>query len=437
MDTSKIILFCILFFLSNAVFSSVYNFTEPGSGALRSTPLGNTAHSSSGNVSLESGRIRSTPQFTFGTAAGKQVGFTASRLSSISTARVGGALVNFARNTTPLGLGITAATLLCTETDICENALGEFERLGDSTQEGWPTSVPSSSGLWTGHNGATFPSAETSCSDCDRISAHAGACPSQFVFDSVVFISGTTYQCKTRRVSDGIVFNAGNTSSSAGCSTGYTQDGSNCAQDNQPRTPTSDDWDDAATNTGLNDDSVVPDLIAGNQPVPVGAPDPMTPQNFISDSQTTTLRDDQGNITGSQVTERRVDITDVSDASNPNSFDITEKKTVTNYDINNNVTNSETTVINNEQPPPEEPTDYEFDDMPDNEIDSHEFTQAIDNTTWGSGGTCPAPNQMVLSVGTYDISYQPVCDFAIAVKPIVISLASVIGLFIIASIRTS
>lgn len=359
MDTYKIIAFFVYCFFPSITFSSVYNFTEPGSGVLRSTPLGNTAHSSSGNVSLESGRIRSTPQFTFGTAAGKQVGFTASRLSTISTARVGGALVNFARSTTPLGLGITAATLLCTETDICDNA-GEFFSGDDFVDLG--NDPPTCENVGDGHA---------------RFTNGFGR-----VFDYQ--ITGNT-SCEPAPVGYGSIASC---PADGGCPFGRTlyQKDLGVGFESVPFGPTTEaQWDDAANNPALNDDSVVPDLIAGNQPVPVDAPDPMTPQNFISDSQTTTLRDDQGNITGSQVTERRVDITDVSDANNPNSFDITEKKTVTNYDVNNNIVNSETTVINNEQPAePKEDEPITFDTVEPETLLFKDIEIPFEVTPWGS-----------------------------------------------------
>ncbi len=412
MDTIKVIAFFVYCFFPSVAFSSVYNFTEPGSGALRSTPQGNTAHASSGKVSLESGRIRSTPQFTFNTAEGKKVGFTASRLATISTSRVGAALVTAARNTTPLGLGVTAAALLCTETEICESA-GDWLFGEDFTVS--PTPVGSCDDIgtgeiihWTNGFNRTFAYTKADHSSCG--SAPAG-------FNQFASCGGTTPSCQSGEAL-------------------YQKDLGIGFAGEPARTPTDADWDNAALNPALNNDSVVPDLVAGNHPVPVGAPDPMAPQNFISGSETTTLRDDQGNITGSQVTERRVDITDVSDSSNPNSFDITEKKTVTNYDVNNNVVNSETTVINIEQPT-EEANTYEivFDEVPDETLQTKEIDAPLTTTSWGSGA-CPGNIDMSTSLAPgLEFNVQPFCDYAVAIRPFILIVASVFGGLIILGAR--
>lgn len=63
---------------------------------------------------------------------------------------------------------------------------------------------------------------------------------------------------------------------------------------------------------------------------------------------------------------------------------------------------------------------------------------------WSSGlggGTCPAPFQISVSLGgqvaTPEFSYQPICDFATTMRPVVIALATILAAMIISGLRST
>lgn len=68
----------------------------------------------------------------------------------------------------------------------------------------------------------------------------------------------------------------------------------------------------------------------------------------------------------------------------------------------------------------------------------------VEQQDWNSGiggGTCPAPVTFSVSVSGVSVSprfeMQPMCDFATLVRPLVIAIAGVIGVYIVAGLRQS
>ncbi len=399
MDTYKIITIIVYCLFPSVASAAVYNL---GSGALLNSPGGLMGYIyKESQTKVESGRIRTTPKFTFATSQGKQVGFTASRLSDISTGRVGQSVVKLAKAAGPVGIGLLTAELICTETDICANAEDwlfgkEFDLVGTP-----PSCADISIGQtlrWVNGFDRTFEYERDTNEVCGGDQT-----------GRIAFCPQTTSDCIQGEIIRQTDLGLGNANEPA-------------------REPTEEDWDNAAPL--LNNDAFAQPLLDAGEGVPVEAPDLMAPQNFITNTETTTLKDDQGNITGSQVTERTVSITDVSDAANPSSFDIEEKKTVTSYDVNNNVTNSETTVINNEQPAQTDDQTIEFDTVEPATLENKDIELPFDVTSWG-GGSCPSDIEIVTSFGTFQYNVTPLCDYAVAIKPFVLLIASVTGAMIL------
>lgn len=422
MDTSKIISLVILAFLSVEVKAAAFSFSIPSGGALYNSPGGVMGSVYKGSqTAVENGRMRSSPPFTFNTAEGKKVGFTASRLSNIATSRVGSAVVAGARVAGPIGMGIFAADLICTNTSICQDALDQWNMEPEFDPDLYPSSL--GVGQYTiGGVSGSYPSAGSVCT------AYKDVFPADT--ESISWSTSLTSDTVCESLRNGEHW--GDTAigfAPTGCATDYSLIGGGCELQgsNEASAPTDADWDNAAPL--LNDDAFAQPLLDAGQPVPVDVPDVMTPQNFISDSQTTTLRDSGGNITGSQVTEREVSITDISDANDPNKFDITEKKTVTNYDVNNNVVNSETTIINNEQPTQPEEEEITFDTVEPEVLLFKDITIPLDVTPWGSG-TCPGDLDIATSFQAFTFNVTPLCDFAVAVKPFILLIASITGAMI-------
>jgi len=147
-------------------------------------------------------------------------------------------------------------------------------------------------------------------------------------------------------------------------------------------------------------------------------------------------KDGAGNTIGTQTETTTITLTDNSTVDSPNNFDIKEEKTVTNFDINNNITDQSTTI--NEAPPSEAPAedDVTFDEVSDTILEEKVITAPLDTTSWG-GGSCPAPISMNTSVGNFEFDTQPFCDFAEALKPFILIVASILGAFIILRARKS
>lgn len=124
------------------------------------------------------------------------------------------------------------------------------------------------------------------------------------------------------------------------------------------------------------------------------------------------------------------------------SYTTTNSNTVTN--ITNNTTNTTTTVNNktevteNKEPPidfckdhPESIACAKMDEVEPETINDETRNISITPTTgWGSDNMpCPAPRHLTLKTGglPVEITYQPICDFAAGIRPLVIAFAWVLA----------
>ncbi len=171
--------------------------------------------------------------------------------------------------------------------------------------------------------------------------------------------------------------------------------------------------------------------------IPITMPSPIPPITIGTGSETVTERDGGGNITGTVQRSSTLTLTDASTPSSPNDFDVVEVETETRFDINGVPTSSTETTV--EPPPQKEPEPEEpitFDNVADIDLGNFQFAADFAPVSWGSG-SCPADRVVGYTGGTLVFSYQPVCDFAISINPVIIALAAFSAMFMISGIRTS
>lgn len=441
MDTTSLKLFSFVLLLAPLnVAASVFDMGEH-SGFIRDSN-GNYSHvSSNGTVRSLSGNtqlvVKESPVFQ---SPKGQFAIGVTRYSPIDTSRVGKAVVKMAKLLGPVGLAIAAADLVCELSSICNNA-GSWQMQGTDPMPGQPNSYPGTDGSWTAWGSRTSSSPEIACRDSERIQVNVGD-PSLYEYSHMVQLSSDTYQCYAKsKTNAAAVFYASNTSRSTSCATGYTLVSGSCVKQGVSEThvPTQSDWD--AAESKLNDPRLVPELDSKGQDIPVGNPQIQTPIEKIIDKKTTTNKDQSGNTTGTTEETTKIKLEDASPAENPtndpNIIKITESTTVNNYDVNNNITSSSTTINSSETPYPKpEGFTIDFDSSTNTDLEKYSVPSTFTFTSWGSG-QCPADRSVSYHYGTLNLTFQPACDFAVAMQPAILAVAGFLAMFIIAGVRNN
>ena len=102
----------------------------------------------------------------------------------------------------------------------------------------------------------------------------------------------------------------------------------------------------------LNDPRFTPELIAKDQPVPIGIPSLPSVWKAPIDKTTTTLKDGSGNVTGTEESTTEAEISNPTSqenpTNNPNLVKVTETTVKNTYNINNQLTSSTTTTTGNQ-----------------------------------------------------------------------------------------
>ena len=392
---------------------------------------GNGTRSASGNT------LTSTSVATVNTSKGL-VPFEITKTGSFDIPRIGKAIGKVAIASGPVGLTISTVSLICELSNICNQA-GQWMAEGVDPYPNLPNSYPSSSGKWSGWttNGQMtyYPTPETACGDPERIKQNCGA--TGFVFDHIeATTQTTTYKCYCKRSSDNAVFYASNTNQLTGCSTQYTLSGTDCVKSGvtQPHVATANDWDSKATT--LNDLRFIPELLEKAADLPTGIPT-LTPdqkKRLGVDSEPT--KDAQGNITGRQETITEISAVDAGTSDKPGNVIIKETKTTIKYDTNNTQISTNTSTSYTNQPETVKPTGFEikFDEIGQATISNYNVPSTFNANSWGTG-TCPPDIEISLTNFTFSIPTSPICNFAEMIKPFVLMLASLLGVYIIAGVR--
>lgn len=197
--------------------------------------------------------------------------------------------------------------------------------------------------------------------------------------------------------------------------------------------PTEQDWQQAETDLNAHPQQTAEALYNSDAPVPVLASTQSAPVTHQIAQTSTQTKDAQGNITGTQVATTSVKVEDTSTTNNV-TYNVTEVTTITTYNENNEIIDTQTSTSDN-QPPKGTNTDeltISFDNVPPSQLEEEtpEFNLQTP-VSWGEG-TCPAD----VDLGIYDlkISYAPACDAADMLRPIFLLLASVTAMFIVAGV---
>jgi hypothetical protein len=380
-------------------FSAQSSIVKTSSGLFfRKTPTGTTALAGPGDI------FNIDNQFKVPTKNGL-VPVSVARSAPVDLPRIGSAVGKFAQKVGPVGMAIGTATLICDLSDICDNA-GE-----------WFFGTPSES--------------LTGFGSCETVSYGQ--------FYNYLHTNGTLYEyqritlCETIPAGWGLVSNCPATQESCFNGERLLQKVTPGVTPPEYRTATEQDFIDAEP--ALSDPQFIEPLFEAGENVPVNLPAGIPPVNTITGSSTKTLKDANGNVTGSEVTERSVTLTDVSTVDEPNKYEVTETEKVTTYDANN-VKTSETETTSEAEPTTENEEPVTFDNVSDVELEEKEVSAILDTSSWG-GGSCPAPIAMDTTFGSYQFDTQPFCDYPEALKPFILIVASIIaGLIILRSRQT-
>ncbi|MDV6342939.1 virulence factor TspB C-terminal domain-related protein [Nitrosomonas sp. Is24] len=354
------------------------------------------------------------------------IGMDIEKTVNVATSRLGPTVAAFAKKAGPLGMALTAASLVCDLTNICNQA-GQWVFNNPYSD---PTYFPSSTAVGFyiagGRNGTQSASLAQSCKLLAGLDL-AG---------STTTLEGST--CHEYAPAGYLWRNVGvYWVNSGACPTHYTLSGSSCvlSESSGSGAPTASDWDSAATK--LNDDRFTPHLIDAGESVPTDAVPTLTAdqkRNLGVDVEPT--KDASGNVTGRKETTTSVEVVDNGTADKPGSVIVKETKTTITYNNSNTVIDSTSSTSYQNQPDTKQPSGFtiSFDTVPEAKLETYNVPNTFGTTSWGSG-SCPPDIDVPISKMTIHIPTQPVCDTALMIQPFVLLLSSLIGIYIIAGVR--
>lgn len=416
------IIFLFLCFASTSVNSAAGDFVfdmSNHSGFIKNSDGVFSKVSENGSVrSLSTGTSLAVQEkIPFQDSKGKSHSLTLSRTANVDTNRIGRAVTNFARKVGPIAVGFAIADAVCDLVDIC-SIDDVWQKTADPDLAGYPQTtdfisyyVPSFSPL--------FPTQDLVC-----------AFAADFYSTPVTYNSGNN-KCEGSGV-------ALNVSQQGSCAANYTQSGNQCIADfsTENAIATDDDWTNAET--ALNDPQFVQPLVESTADVPSDVPVVTPGQKAALGETSKPIKDAEGNITGTEVTRRDVEVIDASTEDNPNQIIIKETETVQKLDLDNNEISSDTSTTYNQQPPQDQEQNLDviisFDEVEFAALETHQIEQMGAVSSWGDG-SCPPPIGLSLSVGQFEIDTTPVCDTAEHIKPFLLLLASIISIYIIAGYK--
>lgn len=349
----------------------------------------------------------------------------------VEVSRVGKAVRGLSLLGGPVGLSITAVSLVCELTDIC-NVNGEWIKGADPAVSGYPQTLNTVGFYYVaGQTSFKYPTAETAC----------GRAASSDKFWGNGYTgsgSGTGAQaCTVTKTSDNSTFKTSIAFNNTTCPTNYALSGTTCIltggnPDSHP--PTASDWDSAESS--LNDERFVDELLDKAAPVPVGNPTIPAPVSVPIGSSTKTTKDASGNVTGTETTTSEATISEPTSGENPSGsptiIKIVENHTTNNYNTNNELIGSTTTTTGGTAKPEQQQQSFEIeiDNIEANPLQERTVPFPFETDSWGSG-SCPSDRQVDYHYGSLNLTFQPACQFAEGIKPIVLILAGFIAMFII------
>ncbi|MDP1788215.1 hypothetical protein, partial [Nitrosomonas sp.] len=347
MDSIKLTLFLFLSLQSGFVFSqSVFFDMGEHSGFVRGTDGHYVKVSSNGSVrSLTSNTALAVVEKPVLQTSKGAFEVTLNRAAAVDLSRVGKSVRALALLGGPVGLTLTAASLVCELTTICEQA-GEWFISGDPAYPGYPASSAYGKYITGSHVPSGAPSAETSCARYMTVNSFPTGWTSELTSPT---------NCRIKNDSGATSSDLFVSFQSGSCATGYAYDASSnscLATFTQSGVATAANW--TAKESLLNDDRFVPELFSQGLSIPVSTPTFSGSSPVISSmgSTTKTLKDGAGNVTGTEVTTDILTVTDAATPENPNRMSVTQSTITNTYNTSNVLTGSTTTVTEPLQPPP-------------------------------------------------------------------------------------
>ncbi|MBP6058248.1 MAG: hypothetical protein KA524_07540 [Nitrosomonas sp.] len=357
--------------------------------------------------------------------------FDITKTADVDVSRVGKAVRALAVLGGPVGMAITAASLVCELTDIC-NVDGVFKTFSSptgtaaiETHVGWCINNGGGAPCYPDKNYRAAVQAANACFAANPSNCEFGDSQPRYNAGTLV---GLDYRLRFK--SDG----------------SYSElfQGTMIGTFVPPvptSTPTTTaDWN--AKESLLNDARFVPELNDKGIPIPTtGIPTLNPNQKARLGVESTPTKDAQGNVTGRQETVTEIEAIDAGTTEKPGKVIIKETVTKIQYDNNNTQISSNTSTSYSSQPQTEnKPQTFEikFDEVPPAELPTHNVQATFSSTSWGEG-TCPPDIDVALSgVGhTFTIPTQPICDTAIMINPFILLLASIAGIYIVSGVRST
>ena len=288
-------------------------------------------------------------KFPVNTSRGAQeVAFV--RQATPYTPKIGAAVSTMAKRLGPLGMALTAADLVCSLSNICNQA-GQWMLQPDPVYANYPAQTGELAYYCTGFG--CFPNSKDVRSPDPSTACHSAVS----AISTFTYVSNTSTSCTVKRVSDG-----GNQTSvinrfAGSCPPNYTNNSGNCVANfrTQSTQPSESDWSTAETK--LNDNRFVDELAAKNEQVPINLPSIQNAplRQLVSDIHEPQF-DSLGTQTGTKRTLTELVIEDAATADKPNQINVKEETTSTYYDNTGNVIGTiskSTTEVSQSTPQPQ------------------------------------------------------------------------------------
>ncbi|SEQ64694.1 hypothetical protein, partial [Nitrosomonas ureae] len=278
------------------------------------------------------------------------------KTAAVDVGRVGASVATLAKRVGPVGMTLTAVSLVCELTDIC-NVDGVFNKFtsltgGDAieTHVGWCVSNGSQIPCYPDKDLRSVVQAANACFSANPSNCEYGDTEPRYTGGTLV---GANYRLRFK--SDG--------SYTSPIPATFMETYTPPAATSAPATTS--DWDSKAAL--LNDDRFIPELINKGESVPSGAPTLTPDQKKGLGLESKPTRDSSGNVTGREDTTTEIEAVDAGTTDNPGRVIIKETQTTVKYDINNNQINTTTNTSYSSQPQPDKPQqnfEIKFDEVP-------------------------------------------------------------------------